>query len=106
MFRTSRRVICYLAGAALAATLLLTPAAAVAATPDYEQPPISYSTTRPSDQAAKLMAALDAGAVTLAHDGERGYLDALLRELKIPPSSQTLVFSKTSFQAKNICARN
>ena len=73
-----------------------------AAAPDYEQPPISYSTTRPHDPATALKEAIDAGDVKLSHDGERGYLDALLRELKISPSSQTLVFSKTSFQRDRI----
>jgi hypothetical protein len=33
---------------------------------------------------------------------QRGYLDSLLRELKISPSSQALVFSRTSFQRDRI----
>jgi hypothetical protein len=104
MIRTSRGVVFSLASAALVATVL-SGLPAVAAAPDYEQPPISYSATRPHDAAGRLMDALESGAATLAHDGERGYLDALLRELKIAPSSQTLVFSKTSFQRDLISPR-
>jgi hypothetical protein len=77
---------------------LLCLSVAHAETPDYEQPPISYSTTQPADDAAKMIDAVQRGEVKLAHDNERGYLDAILRQLKIPTSSQTLVFSKTSFQ--------
>ena len=96
MITMSRGIFSHLATAAFAALLGVSTAAAD--TPDYEQPPISYSTTQPADDAAKMMQAVDRGQVTLARDGEHGYLDAVLRELKIPPSSQTLVFSKTSFQ--------
>ena len=85
--------------------LCLHPAAAPAATPDYEQPPISYSATRPADPAAKVMEAVERGDVKLAPAGDGGYLESLLRELKIAPSSQTLVFSKTSFQRNHISPR-
>jgi hypothetical protein len=96
-------MIFHLAMAAFATVLVVS--AAVAGAPDYEQPPISYSTTQPHDSAAKLMDSLERGDVTLTHDSERGYLDAILRELKIPTSSQTLVFSKTSFQRNHISPR-
>src|SRR6185503_18109094 len=69
---------------------------------DYEQPPISYSSARAEDPAAMLDRAVSAGKVQLARDEKRGYLESLLRELKIPVSSQTLVFSKTSFQRDRI----
>src|SRR5687768_2660762 len=95
----------YVASATLALTLVCVHDAR-AATPNYEQPPIHYSTTQPHDPAAKLMDAISRGSVTLAHDGEHGgYLQSLLRELKIPVSSQTLVFSKTSFQRNLISPR-
>jgi hypothetical protein len=87
---------------AIVAVLLTVAATARAATPDYEQPPIQYSTTQPHDPAARLKRSIDNGSVTLAHDERHGYLGAVLRELKIPASSQTLVFSKTSFQAARI----
>lgn len=65
---------------------------------DFDLPPIAYATTPASDPVARLAARLDAGEVKLAFDGESGYLAALLKALEIAPSSQVLVFSKTSFQ--------
>ncbi|MBZ2187358.1 MAG: hypothetical protein K7J46_21870 [Bryobacter sp.] len=50
----------------------------------YEQPP--------DNEISKLRA-------RLSHEPRHGYLLSLLRALNIPLSSQTLVFSKTSFQA-------
>lgn len=44
------------------------------------------------------------GRATLAYDKDRGYLPAVLKLLGIPVSSQTLVFSKTSFQFTRISA--
>src|SRR5215472_11165661 len=45
---------------------------------------------------------LDRGAVTLEYDSRHGYLQSVLRALRISPASQTLVFSKTSFQYPRI----
>jgi len=73
-----------------------------AATPIYEDPPIRYSATAPRDAISKLNGPIEKGTATLAHDEAHGYLAALLRELKIEPSSQVLVFSKTSFQRDEI----
>jgi hypothetical protein len=73
-----------------------------AATPDYEQPPISYIATQPHDAASQLKESVERGELSLAHTADRGYLDGILHELKISPSSQTLVFSKTSFQRTHI----
>lgn len=64
--------------------------------------PISYSTSPVDDPIARLQKRIDAGEVTLKFDPERGYLPAVLDALKIPSSSQTLVFSKTSFQHMRI----
>ena len=41
---------------------------------------------------------LDKGELKLNFDDDHGYLASVLQALKIPQSSQTLVFSKTSFQ--------
>lgn len=49
---------------------------------------------------------LEAGEVTLAWDETFGYLPALLDALKVPRSSQTLVFSKTSLQRRFISPKN
>jgi hypothetical protein len=69
---------------------------------DFDEPPISYSSSAPADPVARLQQQLSRGEVTLAPEGARGYLAPLLRALKVPASSQTLVFSKTSFQRDRI----
>ena len=63
---------------------------------------IAYSKTAPTDPVARLQHRLDSGEVTLESDPRLGYLPAILRELNIPRSSQSLVFSKTSFQFTQI----
>ena len=63
-----------------------------------EDAPIHYSQTPSHDAVARLQERLDRGQATLRYDDERGYLDSLLALLKAPPSSQGLVFSKTSLQ--------
>src|SRR5688572_22074249 len=79
--------------------------AAAQSTEVYDQEPIRYSTAPATDAVANLQARIDKGEVKVAHDDRRGYLDALLKELNIPVSSQTLVFSKTSFQRSKISPR-
>jgi hypothetical protein len=75
------------------------------ASDDYEQPPISYSDTRPNDAVSRLQARLDKRE--LAFTGtERDAVRQILRELKIPESSQMLVFSKTSVQRVRISPQN
>src|SRR5882672_8942379 len=61
-----------------------------------------YSNTQPKDPIAGLQKKLTSGQVKLDFDGRWGYLPSILKELKIPKSSQTLVFSKTSFQIDHI----
>jgi hypothetical protein len=81
-------------------------AIAFAGVPDYEQPPIGYSSAVTNDSVAPIGAAVNRGEPVLQHESKRGYLKSLLRELKISPSSQTLVFSKTSFQRDHISPRH
>jgi hypothetical protein len=69
--------------------------------PDYEHPPISYSATAPNDALTRLQARLVAGSVTLIGD-ELQMLQTVLRELGVSADSQTLVFSRTSFQRSRI----
>ena len=73
---------------------------------EFDRPPISYATATPDNPVERLQARLDAGAVKLEHDERFGYLPAVLRGLGVPPSSQTLVFSKTSMQQAKIGPRN
>ena len=57
---------------------------------------------RAEDPISRLQQRLDCGKAKLTSGSSRGYLESLLHELKIPVSSQGLVFSKTSFQAPKI----
>ena len=54
------------------------------------------------DPVAVLAARIAAGEVTIAAEGEHGYLGGLLTALDIPVSSQGLVFSRTSLQTDRI----
>ncbi len=67
-----------------------------------DQPPISYYNTEPNDPISNLQKRLDAGDIELEYESNRGYLESILKHLAVPPSSQVLVFSKTSFQLKRI----
>lgn len=67
-----------------------------------EYPAIGYSTSEPTGRVARLAGRLAAGTETLEFREGRGYLDALLRALDIDPSSQALVFSKTSLQSSYV----
>ena len=64
-----------------------------------------YIKGRPNDPIALLQARLDSGEETLTFDKKWGYLPAFLRAMKIPESTQTLVFSRTSFQINHISRR-
>jgi len=58
------------------------------------------------DPIARLQKQIDAGTANLSFDKKWGYLPAVLRAMKIPESTQTLVFSKTSFQIDHISRRS
>ncbi len=65
---------------------------------DSEHPAINYLKTAPNDPIAQLQKRIDSGETKLPYYGRHGYLRSVLDALKIPISSQMLVFSKTSFQ--------
>src|SRR5690242_3566709 len=65
---------------------------------DDEYPQIGYSNTPTHNAFYRLQQRLDKGEVKLEWHGPRGYLDSVLKALDIDPSSQSLVFSKTSLQ--------
>lgn len=69
---------------------------------EEDLPPINYASAPVNDPVAQLQKALDANDRKLKWDEARGYLPALLDSLSIDPSSQVLVFSKTSLQQKLI----
>jgi hypothetical protein len=79
--------------------LLAVPAFGVAALQfDFDHGAIGYTTAETTDPIAKLQKRIDSGEVQLKYDPEHGYLPAVLDEMKIPRTSQSLVFSKTSLQ--------
>jgi hypothetical protein len=71
---------------------------------DTEYPVIGYSGVPTHNAIARLQARLDRGELTLAFHPVRGYLDSLLKALAIDPSSQSLVYSRTSLQVGSIRA--
>ena len=82
---------------------LCVPGVTLASDTPYEQEPILYSDPVLDDPVSKLDAELAAGARVLDYEpGGRGYLRSILRALGISEASQTLVFSKTSFQRDRI----
>jgi hypothetical protein len=81
---------------------LQTCAASAQAQIEFEDEPINYDTAPTTNPVTRLQETLDSGTTTLEYDAERGYLPSLLKLLKIDPSSQVLVHSKTSFQLHRI----
>ena len=68
----------------------------------FSDAPINYRSEDLSDPVAKLQKQLDQGKAALQYEPDFGYLKSVLTLLKVPVDSQTLVFSKTSFQYKKI----
>jgi hypothetical protein len=68
----------------------------------FSDPPINYRSDDLSDPVAKLQKRIDAGTAKLDYEPEHGYLRSVLSLLQVPIGSQTLVFSKTSFQYPKI----
>jgi len=66
---------------------------------------IQYNTAAVTNRVAGLQQRLREGTVPLKFDGRHGYLNAVLKALNVPVSSQVLVYSKTSFQAPRISPR-
>ncbi|MFO1065979.1 MAG: hypothetical protein U0892_19120 [Pirellulales bacterium] len=69
---------------------------------NYEEAPINYRSTAPSNAVSKLQQAIDDGAVQLQFEGDQGYLRALLEKLDVPISSQVMPFGKLSRQNPKI----
>ena len=76
--------------------------AASAAEFPFERKPIDYHAATANDRIAQLQKRIDAGEVVLKFDKQHGYLPSVLDALKISPTSQMLVFSKTSLQFRRI----
>mgnify|MGYP001172255195 FL=1 len=65
-----------------------------------EYPVMRYSTRNPTDRVTELQRKIARGEAELAFEPAGGYLASLLASLDIPVSSQMLVFSGTSLQAR------
>ncbi len=86
----------------IGATLPLLGLAALATVPRSDDDSATQALTAPvSDPVARLQKKMDSGDVRLTW-GEHGYLESVLKALGVSQSSQTLVFSKTSFQRDHI----
>jgi len=70
----------------------------------FADEPINYRSEDLSDPVARLEKRVEKGEATLEWEGDHGYLKSVLKLLKVPVESQTLVFSKTSFQYPKISA--
>jgi len=68
----------------------------------FSEEPIDYRSENLSDPVAILQKRIDRGEVKLEFEPRHGYLKSVLEKLAIPIDTQTLVFSKTSFQYKKI----
>ncbi len=67
----------------------------------FSEEPINYR-AEAKDPVALLQKRIDKGEAHLVWEPKHGYLKSVLANLNIPIDSQTLVFSKTSFQYKKI----
>lgn len=72
----------------------------------YDSPAIGYENAGKNDPVARLQQRLERGEVKLEYSEVDGYLSSVLKLLKVPVSSQGLVFSKTSFQLFRISPKN
>ena len=68
----------------------------------FDEDTIAYSKTKSDGPVARLQERLDRGQAELVRDDRYDYLLSVLTNLQVRPSSQMLVFSKTSFQRERI----
>ena len=69
---------------------------------DFEDAPHNYFSAELKDPLSLLLARIEAGEVKLDELTGKPLVDRLLKELEIPVSSQTLVFTQTSLQRKMV----
>src|SRR5689334_10826363 len=87
---------------ALAALALPAIAAALLVSQDNVDKAGAGAGIQPINPLTVLQKRLDTGQVDLRWNEKHGWLESVLQALRIPKSSQTLVFSKTSFQRSAI----
>jgi hypothetical protein len=71
---------------------------------DFDYPDLNYTQGVTNNEISRLQDRIDDGEAELTLHPVRGYLDSLLKELGIDPSSQVLIYSKTSLQVDYIDA--
>ena len=103
---SSRSTTVLAAAAAVFVTSLVTAQRRDAFVLSRDHPAIRYSSGELDNPVERLNQRLTAGESRLTYDAGNGYLRSLLEALAIPVSSQTLVFSKTSFQAELVTIHN
>ena len=72
---------------------------------DFHLPPHNYYAREPRGPFAAWIKNLESGRITLKHGSEKAFVLSVLDALKIPASSQMLVFSTTSLQLRLISPR-
>lgn len=68
----------------------------------FSDAPIDYRSNDLNDPVSRLEHQLETGQAHLVYEPQHGYLRSVLQSLRVPVDSQTLVFSKTSFQYPKI----
>src|SRR5437764_5425947 len=101
MRRLSKCAVLLIAGALGSYIVLKAQAGDIFPAP-VDHPAIQYFTRSTTDAVAELNKKIQAGQVQLTFDGRLGYLKSVLNAFDIPVSSQTLVYSPTSFQTEHI----
>jgi hypothetical protein len=72
----------------------------------YDEDLIAYNSKTPHDAVAQLQANVAGGKTKLKWDEQFGWLPSVLKQLRVPKSSQMLVFSRTSMQRQEINPQN
>ena len=96
---------CLTSLAVVLANITLANPAIMAGADEFDQAPINYSKAVAENPVSRLADDVQSGKVRLEHRPTLGYLTSLLQALKVPESSQTLVYSKTSLQRQRISPR-
>lgn len=90
----------------LALCMTAAPLTGVAEPALFSAAPHYYWELKPQDRLQRFMEEVRAGRAALDASSERALLASLLKGLKVPESSQMLVFSATSFQSGIVNPRN
>lgn len=72
----------------------------------FDEDGVGYTRAVPDNEISRLQALLDAGKAELRWEEKFGYLNAMLKYLEVPSSSQMLVYSRTSLQRDHISPKN